>query len=74
MNEKSKPPCGVYGQQGTILFYVFCKQCDFYHPQWKFPCDCEHGKITVDPLGYKLCDKCNGRGWNNAPPTKTTLC
>lgn len=55
--------CTHAGSAGQILINAFCKDCDTHHFQWKFPCDCENGKVTVEPLGYKLCDKCNGRGF-----------
>lgn len=63
MNEKIK--CPYVGKANQILLDVFCRDCDAYHPQWKFPCVCEGGRIPAEPLGYKLCDKCNGRGYLN---------
>ena len=57
--------CPYVGSPGQILVDSLCTDCDRYHPQWKFPCICENGKVPVDPLGYRLCDKCNGRGYQN---------
>lgn len=55
--------CKSEGEPGMLLYDVWCKECDCKHQQWKFPCDnnCENGKIAVDPLGYKICDRCYGR-------------
>lgn len=62
-----KNKCIKEAKQGMLIYKVFCKECDIYHDQWKFPCEdnCENGKIPVNPLGYKLCDTCNGRGYSN---------
>jgi len=57
--------CPYVGSIGQVLVDAWCKDCDKYHPQWKFPCTCLNGKLSVEPLGYKLCDECNGRGYLN---------
>lgn len=48
---------------GMLLYDAFCISCDDIHQQWKFQCDCENGKITINPCGYKICDKCKGNGY-----------
>lgn len=60
--------CSTEGNAGQILVRAFCITCDTHHPQWKNPCSnesCEYGKVAAHPLGYKLCDTCNGRGYIN---------
>lgn len=57
--------CPQHGKVGMLLYKAWCVKCDYYHQQWKYPCGCENGKIAIDPLGYKICDKCNGRGYLN---------
>lgn len=60
--------CKFVAEAGMILYNAWCRDCDCYHQQWKFPCECENGKVAAEPLGYKLCDKCNGRGYLNEKP------
>jgi len=55
--------CSLEASPGMMLYDAFCRECDCYHKQWKTPCECENGKIGVEPFGCKLCDKCNGRGF-----------
>ena len=58
---------GKLAGSGMGLYDAWCKQCENFHPQWKYPCNCEFGKIAVEPLGYKTCEICNGRGYLNDP-------
>ena len=32
--------CNLIGKPGTLLCSAWCKDCDGYHPQWKYPCVC----------------------------------
>ena len=57
--------CKLIGSPQMRLYTAWCRECDIYHSQWKFPCTCLNGKLSVEPLGYKLCDECNGRGYFN---------
>lgn len=50
---------------GSVLYNAWCNECDKYHPQWKYPCICENGKVLIKKDIYELCNKCNGKGYLN---------
>lgn len=60
-----KNKCSLEGHPEQILVNAFCIDCDTHHPQWKFPCVCEDGKVPVEPIGYRLCHLCMGRHYLN---------
>jgi len=57
--------CLSEGKAGMILYDVLCQHCEDRHWAWRYPCPkkCEDGKVTVEPLGYKICETCQGRGY-----------
>jgi hypothetical protein len=59
--------CQTNAKPGMILYAILCKQCETHHPDWRYPCPdkCEGGKISIEPLGYKICPICQGRGYLN---------
>lgn len=64
--QKKMKKCKFVAEAGMILAnHVYCGECNEHHPQWKYPCVCEYGKVAVEPIGYKLCHHCMGRGYLN---------
>lgn len=58
--------CQTPAEIGMILVNAYCINCESYRPQWKLPCNCNNGKNGNDKDGFRLCEKCEGRGYLNA--------
>jgi hypothetical protein len=49
-------------EAGKVLVNIYCKDCDEFHPQWRYLCDndeCFLGTINTS-LGIDICPRCLG--------------